>query len=84
MWKIEETNMLTKATDCIKFNGTSELPLCRHNKSSDSANPGVFWGPLEFASKLDENFKIHFETGTVFKENSKTIQNEFLNSAKIK
>jgi hypothetical protein len=47
-----------------------------HDESSDSANPGVFRGLQEFAGKLDENLKTHFETATVFKGNSNTIQNE--------
>jgi hypothetical protein len=49
-----------------------------HDESSDSANSGVFRGLLEFAGKLDENLETHFETATVFKGNSKTIQNERL------
>jgi hypothetical protein len=49
-----------------------------HDRSSDSANPGVFGELLEFAGKLDENLKTHFEIATVFKGNSKTIQNELL------
>jgi hypothetical protein len=49
-----------------------------HDESSDSANPGVFRGPLEFAGKLDENLKSHFETATVLRGNSKTMQNELL------
>jgi hypothetical protein len=47
------------------------------DESSDSDNPGVFRGLLEFAGKLDENLS-NFETATVFKENSKTIQNKLL------
>jgi hypothetical protein len=49
-----------------------------HEESSDSANPSIFRGLLEFAGKLDENLKNHFETATVFKGDSKTIQNELL------
>jgi hypothetical protein len=49
-----------------------------HDNSSDSANPGVFQGLLEFSGKLDKNLKTHFETATMFKGNSKTIQNELL------
>jgi hypothetical protein len=49
-----------------------------HDESSDFANPGGFRGLLEFAGKLDENLKSHFETATMLKGNSKTIQNELL------
>jgi hypothetical protein len=71
-------DILSKIIDCMKFCGKFELPLRGHDESSDSANPGVFRGLLEFAGKLDENLKSHFETATVFKGNSKTIQNELL------
>jgi hypothetical protein len=77
--KSEETETYCKKIiDCIKFCGKFELPLRGHDESSDSANPSVFWGLLEFAGKLDENLKSHFETVTVFIGNSKTIQNELL------
>jgi hypothetical protein len=71
-------DILSKIIDCIKFCGKFELSLRGHDESSDSPNPGVFRGLLEFAGKLDENLKTHFETATVFKGNSKTIQNELL------
>jgi hypothetical protein len=71
-------DILSKIIDCIKFCGKYELPLRGHDESSDSANPGVFRGLLEFAGKLDENLKTHFETATVFKGNFKKIQNKLL------
>jgi hypothetical protein len=49
-----------------------------HDESSDSANPGVFRGLLEFIGKLDENLITRFQTATMFKRNTKTIQNELL------
>jgi hypothetical protein len=64
--------ILSKIIDCIKFCGKFELPLRGHDESSESANPAVFRGLLEFAGKLFENFESHFETATVFKGNSKT------------
>jgi hypothetical protein len=57
---------------CAKF----ELPLRGHDESSDSVNPSLFRELLEFAGKLEENIKSHFETATVFKGNCKTIQND--------
>lgn len=70
--------IISKIIDCIKFCGNFELPLRGHDESSDSANPGVFRGLLDFAGKLNGELKSHFDTATVFKGNSKTIQNELL------
>jgi hypothetical protein len=71
-------DILSTIIDFIKFCGKFELPLRGHDESLYSANPAVFRGLLKFAGKLDKNLKTHFETATVFKENSKTIQNELL------
>ena len=46
----------------------------------DLANLGVFRGLLDLTSILDSSFKSHFETVTLFKGASKTIQNEILES----
>ena len=46
----------------------------------DLTNPGVFQGLLDLTSNLDSSFKSHFETATLFKGTSKTIQNEILES----
>jgi hypothetical protein len=46
-------DILSKIIDCVKSCGKFELPLRGHDESSDSANPGVFRGLLEFAGKLD-------------------------------
>lgn len=71
-------DILSKIIDCLIFCGKFELPLRGHNEKADSDNPGIFRGLLNFAGKLDENLKVHFENSTVFKANSKTIQNELL------
>lgn len=70
--------ILSKIIDCIKFCGKYELALCGHNERLDSSKPGIFRGLLDFAGKLDAQLKSHFESATVFKGHSKTIQNELL------
>ena len=59
--------ILSKIIDCVTFCGKFELPLRGHNETSQSSNPGVFQGLLEFAGKLDESLKSHFMKSTVFK-----------------
>jgi hypothetical protein len=77
-----KVNIATQLSDAyrssINKRNEFELPLHGHDEDSDSANPRVFRVLLEFAGKLDENLKSHFETATVFKQNSKTNQNELL------
>ena len=72
--------VLSKIIDCIKFCGEFELLLRGHDERVDSTNPGVFRGLLDLTSNLDSSFKSHFETATLFKGTSKTIQNEILES----
>jgi hypothetical protein len=69
--------MLSQIMDFTKFCWNFDPPLRDHERS-DSANAEIFRGLLEFAGKLQENLGTHFETATVFKGNSKTIQNEQL------
>ena len=70
--------MLSKIIDCITFGGNFETPLRGHDEKDGSVNPGVFRELINFASKLDPDFKNHLETSMVFKSVSKTIQNEVL------
>jgi hypothetical protein len=49
-----------------------------HDETLASTNQDVFKGLLDFASRLDDTLRTHFETATVFKTNSKTIQYELL------
>lgn len=72
--------VLSKIIDCIKFCGKFELPLRGHDESSTSENSGVFRGLVEFACGLDSSFAAHFNSATVFKGTSKTIQNEIMES----
>jgi hypothetical protein len=67
-------DILSKIIDCIKFCGKSELQSHGHDKSLDSANPGVFRGLLEFASKLDENLKTHLKLLPCSKETPKQFK----------
>jgi len=69
---------LSKIIDCIKFCGKFELPLRGHDESTDSENPGVFRGLVEFSCSLDSSFETHLKNATVFKGTSKSIQNELL------
>ena len=71
-------HVLSKLIDCIKFCGAFELALRGHDKSSDSDNPGVFLGLVDFTAALDSILSKHLETATVFKGTSKTVQNELL------
>ena len=71
--------ILSKIIDCIKFCGHFEqLPLRGHDETDDSANPGVFRGLINHASKLDPDLWAHLESNVVFKGVSETIQNEIL------
>jgi hypothetical protein len=70
--------ILSKIIDCIKFCGAFELALRGHNEKSDSENPGIFRGLINFSSELDNTLKLHLEQSTVFKGLSKIIQNEML------
>lgn len=42
--------ILSKIIDCIKFCGAFELALRGHNEKSDSENPGIFRGLINFSS----------------------------------
>ena len=53
--------------DCTIVCGNFETPLRGHNEKDDLVNPGVFRGLINFASKLDPDFRNHLETSTVFK-----------------
>ena len=67
--------ILSKIIDCIKFCGKYELSLKGHDQSSASSNAGVFYGLLDFLNDYDPVLKNHFESNSVFKGISKTIQN---------
>ena len=72
--------VLSKIIDCIKFCGEFELPLRGHDEHVDSTSPKVFRDLLDLTSNLDSSFKSHFETATLFKGTSTTIQNEIFES----
>ncbi|KAE9529173.1 hypothetical protein AGLY_011969 [Aphis glycines] len=70
--------ILNKIINCIKFCGAFELALRGHNEKSNSENPGVFRGLINFSSELDSVLKCHIENSSVFKGLSKSIQNDLL------
>ena len=49
-----------------------------HDETSQSKNPGVFLGLVNFACNLDPILQEHMSSNTAFKGTSKTIQNEIL------
>ncbi|XP_026819259.1 uncharacterized protein LOC113557921 [Rhopalosiphum maidis] len=55
-----------------------ELALRGHDEKSNSENPGVFRGLINFSSELDSVLKCHIENSSVFKGLSKSIQNDLL------
>lgn len=72
--------ILSRIIDCIKFCGFFELSLRGHDESTESENPGVFRGLLDFVACLDNVVREHLESSNVFKGTSKTIQNEILDA----
>jgi len=70
--------ILNKIINCIKFCGAFELALRGHDEKSNSENPGVFRGLINFSSELDSVLKCHIENSSVFKGLSKSIQNDLL------
>lgn len=70
--------VLSKIIDCVKFCGEFELALRGHDETTSSPNPGIFRGLINFTSALDGVLKDHFNTATVFKGTSKSIQNDLL------
>lgn len=70
--------ILSKIIDCIKFCGEFELSLRGHDESDTSINPGIFKGLVNFTATLDNIFKEHLRSTTVFKGTSKDIQNDLL------
>lgn len=64
--------------NCNRFYGALELALRGHNESEGFENQGVFRELINFSCELDKDFKEYFSKATVFKDTSKTIQNELL------
>ncbi|KAJ8915410.1 hypothetical protein NQ315_008299 [Exocentrus adspersus] len=48
------------------------------SKESGIEDPGVFRGLINFSADLDNVFREHLQTATIFKGTSKDIQNELL------
>ena len=71
-------HIMNKLIDCIKFCGSFELALRGHDESSDSINPGIFRGLVDFVAEIDGVLSEHLEHATVFKGTSHIIQDELL------
>lgn len=65
--------ILNKIINCIKFCGAFELALRGHDEKSNSENPGVFRGLINFSSELGSVLKCHIENSSVFKGLSESI-----------
>ena len=72
--------ILSRIISCIKFYEKFELPLRGHDETTQSKNPGVFLGLIDFACNLDPSLRKHMDSNAAFKRTSKTIQNEILDS----
>lgn len=64
--------------NCIRFCGIFELALRGHDETSNSSNPGIFRGLINFSAELDHELKTHIMSTSCFKGTSNTIQNELL------
>ena len=69
---------LSKIINIVKLCGKFELPLRGHNEKTNSDNPGVFRGLINYTCSLDSSLDSHINSSKVFKGTSKTIQNELL------
>lgn len=69
--------LLSRLIDCIKFCGMFELAL-RNTSTKNSENRSIFLGLVDFVAELDAMLKDYLNSSTVFKEKSKTVQNELL------
>ena len=69
---------LSKIINIVKLCGKFELPLRGHNEKTNTDNPRVFRGLLDYTCSLDSSLDSHINSSKVFKGTSKTIQNELL------
>nr|CAI5836315.1 unnamed protein product [Callosobruchus analis] len=62
----------------IKFFRAFELALRAHDETSTSDNPGtsIYVGLVNFTAETDSLLAIHMKGSQVFKNISKTVQNE--------
>ena len=72
--------ILSRIVSYIRFCGKFELPLRGHDKTTQSKNPGVFLGLIDFACNLDPSLRKHMDSNAAFKGTFKTIQNKILDS----
>ena len=72
--------ILSRIISCIRFCEKFELPPRGHNETTQSKNPGMFLGLIDFACNLDSSLRKHMDSNAAFKKTCKTVQNEILDS----
>jgi len=75
--------ILSRLIDCVKFCGVFELALRGHDESTESLNPGIYRGLIDFVSEIDMSMKQHLQENNVFKGTSKSVQNDILDAILI-
>ena len=73
--------VLSHIIETVFLCGFCEVGLRGHDESGDSANPGVYRRILRYGAKLNPTLLEHYESSSVFKGTSKTVQNEVLECA---
>ena len=76
----ENRYILRRLIDCVVFCGAFQIALRGHDESTESLNPGIYRGLVDFVSEIDLAMKQHLSSGSVFKGTSKTIQNDILDA----
>lgn len=72
--------ILRRLIDCVVFCGAFQVALRGHDESTESLNPGIYRGLIDFVSEIDLAMKQHLTGSSVFKGTSKSIQNDILDA----
>lgn len=78
MRKLIKIATFSKIVDSIKFCGVFELALRGHDEFQKSTNKELFLGIVDYEVELDTVLKDYLQHATVFKDTSKTFQNEVM------
>ena len=76
----ENRYILRRLIDCVVFCGAFQVALRGHDETTESPNPGIYRGLIDFVSEIDQAMKQHLSGSSVFKGTSKTIQNDILDA----
>ncbi|XP_045508255.1 zinc finger MYM-type protein 1-like [Colias croceus] len=76
----ENRHILRRLIDCVLFCGAFQFALRGHDESSESLNPGIYRGLVDFVTDIDLAMKQHLTNKSVFKGTSKSIQNDILDA----